>query len=120
MAGISKIDELQQRKLALIAESDLHRQRLRYETTLLRAHCSRVSRTLSLAGSLGKIMSFLPLFAPLVGLRRGRQVEPKPAPGWRRWLGTVLAGWRVYNRFGPTVQNLVKRQHPRHPSSRER
>ncbi len=114
MARFFKIEELQARKRALVAESEVYRQTLGLEIQNLRLYSVQLQRKLSRFAPSNPLWL---LAAPLAGLLlRGRR------RGWRGMIGTALLGWRVYKRVRPILSMLFKRSSPDkadHPANSE-
>lgn len=108
---MSKLTELEMRKRLLVAQSDMYRQQFLFEAQNLQACCTRWQRALSWVGALRTVITFLPLLSSLVGLRAARPEPRKRASRWRQILGSAIAGWRLYQRFGPLFQNIFKTRH---------
>src|SRR5262245_5576220 len=113
MAGNSEIRSLAQRKHALVEESELYRQTLKLQFANLRTSGTGLRRRFGLLKALGVISLAAPLVGPLLGIRAGerREKEKKKARGWRRALGGVALGWRIYRGLGPWLAQLAPRRH---------
>ena len=113
MARFIKIAQLEQRKKALIAESEAYRQVLHLEIQNLRAAGYRWRRsfaTLSMANPL--ILAGLPLLAALLRRRR------RAAPGLRL-MTAALFGWKTLRNVLGLVSRLLRKTRRRIHSEEE-
>ncbi len=99
---------LQARRKALVAESEVYRQALKFEVQNLRTGFAQVRRSISLLGTVGSVVRFA---APLAGLALRRRavakatvVPPKKAAGF---VGNVIRGWQFYRRVSPMVGTVM-------------
>lgn len=108
---------IQARKRELLAESEIYRQMLTLEIYNLRLYGTRLQRNLEL----WRLLSPLLLTAgSLFGLRsRGGAPRRRQRGKWSRWIGALLMGWRLYRRYGPTVQTLLLRRPQRQTQAPE-
>ncbi len=107
MARFLKIAELEQRKKALIAESEAYRQVLHLEIQNLRAASYRWRRTFStLSLSNPLILSALPLLTSFLRRRRG------PGSPRLRVLTAAFFGWRMLrNVLGMLSRLFLRKSH---------
>jgi len=90
--------ELQERKRALLAESEVYRQTLKLEIYNIRLFVKRSKLSVKSFASPSPWMLFTTL-APLLARRSN-------VPSKWRLIGTVIAGWKIYNRFNPLIMKL--------------
>jgi hypothetical protein len=110
------LKEIEARKHALVAESEVFRQTLTLEIQNLRLYSLRVQRKFA---SLRLANPLLLAAGTLFGARfiRGGS-RPKRRGKWSRLLGASLMGWRLYRQFGPPLQTvLLRRRRSRDKSS---
>jgi hypothetical protein len=102
MAGFIPVKELEARRRALVAESEVYRQTLLLEVMNIRLAGAKTRREMS-----DKIRPWLLVLAPLgalVGLWRERGSHGKGAHRKRGTLGKLLLVYRLYRRFGPLLK----------------
>ena len=100
------MNELEAKKKALVAESEVYRQTLKLEIQNLRLCAIRAQRKVSL---FGVSSSFLMLAAPLAGsLFRSRRRHPL-----KRVLKAAFVGWRLYRKVGPLIGALFSTRNRR-------
>jgi hypothetical protein len=93
------MSELEDKKRALVAESEVYREMLKLEIQNLRMCAIRAQRKVSILGASG---SLLTIGAPLAGLLLGKGRRGSV-------MGIVkaaLIGWRLYSRMGPMFGSL--------------
>jgi hypothetical protein len=117
MARISKIEQLEARKGALVAESEVYRQTLKLEIQNLRLYGLHAGSKVQQFKGLFLVM---PLVLSLTRILSGKFSGRRRRPGWRRLFTTALMGWRLYRKFGPSVQSMVTHWFTRKSSSRSR
>jgi len=105
------MNELEARKKALVAESEVYRETLKLEIQNLRLSAIQARRKVSF---LGTASSFLMLAAPLAG-RLFSSERPHP---FRRVLKAGFVGWRLYRKIGPLMGTLfpTRTRKPEPPS----
>lgn len=110
MAGILTIKELEARKRALAAESEVYRQTLQLEVQNLRLYGARLHGKLGFFSPANPLMMALPFGLSFLRFRGPRWFQRKRK--WRRpgLLGTIWLAWRLYRRFGPELRGLLDRQ----------
>jgi hypothetical protein len=118
MARIFTIKELEARKQALVQESDLYRQTLRFEIYNLRLHATSVKRRATWL----TLSPLWPLLPTLIKAFVKRKQKPQRSSQWRLF-STALAGWQIYqkiSRFIPAIFSRSRRARLRdeHASSR--
>jgi hypothetical protein len=111
MARVNKVNDLEARKRALVAESDLCRQALKADLDDLRDYSSgffqKVDRVRSLAPWI--LGASVPLALPLMKLFKNRTTE-KPrssTSGLKGKFATLMMGWRLYRQYGPMVRSAL-------------
>src|SRR5437660_1072951 len=102
MAGIFEVGDLQERKRALVRQSEVYRQTLVVEFHNLRLYTERVRRRVD---TLKSFNPFLTLAAPLAGGLFRRRVGRSKL----RFVGKALLAWRLYKQFSPLVRDLMSR-----------
>jgi hypothetical protein len=112
MAKIFRLDEIQAKKRALVAESEVYRQTLTLEIQNLRLYGVRMQKRFAL---LRVANPLLILAGSLLGSRFfGKRAVKAPAAAprrkWSRMVGTALMGWRLFRQFQPLIQELVSRR----------
>lgn len=108
MAKISPLKDLENRKRALVAESEVYRQTLTLEIQNLRLYGVRMQKKLVIL----RLANPLFLFgASLVGSRffGRRRSDRRPRGKWTRLFGVGLMGWRLFRQFGPLLQRVLIR-----------
>jgi hypothetical protein len=104
MAGYSKIADLLERKRALIAESDLHRQNLALELQNIRLYAYRLRQRVSVFERFKPLLILLPLVGAFAGRRFGRGARRKRRSRLGQLFAATLFGVRMYRRFGPVLR----------------
>ena len=112
MGRIFKIRDLEARKRAVLEQSDLYRQSLRFEIDNLRLHATSIRRKATW-------LTLTPLW-PLVPQLLNAFVKKKRSNSNTntkfRWLSAALAGWQLYQkvaRFMPGIFSRSRRAHLR-------
>ncbi len=96
MARRLKIADLEARKRALVAESEVYRQSLKLELTNLRLYGATLRRKWSVFSSLKPVFIVgLPLLSALVSKRRRKKMG---------WIRTLFGGWRLFRTVSPVLQ----------------
>jgi hypothetical protein len=104
MAQISRLKDLEGRKRALVAESEVYRQTLKLEIQNIRLYGARMQRKFALARLANPL--FL-LAGSYIGARFfGRGVKLRRRGRWS-WLGMGLLAWRALKNYGPLLQNIL-------------
>src|SRR6185369_6242961 len=108
MAGISKIGELEVRKRALAAQSEVYRETLKAEVANLRLHSAGFIHKVERIRRIGPwLMLAVPVAAPLLGLL-GRKKPQAPKPSrLKGGIATGLMALRLYRKYGPLMRGLV-------------
>ena len=115
MAKILGEREIEERKRALIAESEIYRQTLILEVQNIRLYSVRVQKKLAWLRMLNPILM---VAGSLLGPRWFRGRERRKRRGlWSRILGGALLGWRLSRRFSPAVRSLLFGRSRARPSS---
>ncbi len=123
MAKIVRLKDLEARKRALVAESEVYRQTLTLEIQNLRLYGARMQKSVALLRVATPLL--LGIAGPLFGSRLLRPGPRKKHRGtWARLFGASLMGWKVYRQFGPVLRGLwlqrMRRQHAPLPSESTR
>jgi hypothetical protein len=100
MFRILKIKDLEERKRALVQESEVYRETLKLECENLRLHALQAQRKFS---GLGGLNPLLMLMAPLAWKLGGKRAFPK-----MRFLGTALFAWKMFRRVRSISSFLFK------------
>ncbi len=106
--------DLEARKRALVAESEVYRQTLTLEIQNLRLYGVRFQRKFAVARLAN------PLILAATSWLASRWVRPKSTHRkrqgkWSRLFGASLMGWRLYRQFGPVLQSWIfRRKHFKH------
>jgi len=98
VAGLTQITDLEAKKKALAAESEVYRQMIGLELRNLQIYGQRVRRKFDV---LGVVQPLLALVRPERAESRRRQ------PKWFRIAKTALAGWQLYRRLVPFVRDEI-------------
>jgi len=98
------MNHLEQRKQALIAESEVYRQTLHLEIQNLRLCGVGLGQKLK---SYRVLFTIIPLASSLMGMLSGGLFKKRRKTSWRRLLSAGLLGWRFYRKFGPFVQSTL-------------
>jgi hypothetical protein len=101
MGRIFKVKELEAKKRALVEESDLYRQTLRFEVHNLRLHAAWTKRKLTW-------LTFTPLWSLLPPLLNSFVKKKRRSSKWRL-LSTALAGWQLYRKVSGFLPALFSR-----------
>lgn len=117
MAEIFGLKDLEARKRALIAESELYRQTLSLEIQNIKVYGARWRSRFALLRLANPLILLAGSF--IGGRFLGRASSRRQRRGKvSRMIGASLMGWRLYRRFSPLVQRLLsaranrKRSHP--------
>src|SRR5689334_1860089 len=103
MARIFKIRDLEARKRAVLEESDLYRQSLRFEIDNLRLHATSVRRKATW-------LTLTPLWPLVPHLLKAFVKRKRPITNTKfRWLSTVLAGWQLYQKVARFMPGIFSR-----------
>ena len=100
MAGIFEVKDLEAKKRALAAESDLYRQMVHLEIRNLELYAKRMQRSIT---SLAAIKPLLSLGAPLVGSLFGKRQAK-----WMRLAEAAFAGWQLSRKFSAVFRRGEK------------
>jgi hypothetical protein len=99
MARLFEIKDLNARKRALVAESEVYRECLKLEVQNLRVYGAGVRKRFRIFSRLNLVLiGAVPL---LGGLLRRKQTRRMGA------LGLALKGWQLYRRFGPPLTSAL-------------
>ena len=105
MGGIFGIGELQARKAALVAESEVYRQTLRLELQNLRLSVLRARKRASFFGSSAPLLI---LTGPLLFRSLISSLFSSRRVGRMRLFTTALVGWQMYRRLSPILQTVFR------------
>jgi hypothetical protein len=108
MARLFQVKQLEVRKAALAAESEIYRQTLKLELQNLRLHSLQTKQRFAALAS-HPLPDLLSLVAPLLGLRFGGRISGARSPRWLRLATTLFAGWRAWHRLAPLLRGLFGR-----------
>jgi hypothetical protein len=117
MAGLFRVRRLQDRKRALVAESEAYRQSLTLQCHNFRLYSLQVRRKVSRFAS--PLLLLLPLAGPLLSFSRGRFAARKRPFRWIRLPFAALSGWQMYRRFAPLLRHFSAPQRAASPRSAE-
>jgi len=107
MARLLKLAELEEKKKALVAESELYRQTLKLEIRNVQLSVVGTARRVSHFKSL---FAIIPVGSSLLGmLVAGLFRRKKRQAGGLRILPTALMGWRLYQRYGSMLQPFLSK-----------
>jgi hypothetical protein len=105
MAKIFSLKELEERKKALVAESEVYRQTLTLEIQNLRLYGVRMQRKFTLFRLANPLLL---LVGSLLGSRfLGARFARKRRGKWSRIIGASLLGWRLFRSFGPLFKRTL-------------
>jgi hypothetical protein len=97
--------ELQARKQALFAESEVYRESLKLQIQNVRLYQVRMQRKLEL---LRTVVPLVIVAGSALRLRDFRRpLMQKPRSKWRRGLGLAIMGWRLFRQYSPLAQTLL-------------
>jgi hypothetical protein len=101
MARLFKVKDIEARKRALLEESDLYRQSLRFEIDNLRLHTTWVKRRATW-------LTLTPLWPLVPQLLKFFVKKKRPTSKWR-WFSSVMAGWQLYQKVARFVPGIFSR-----------
>jgi hypothetical protein len=101
MSGIFQVKELESKKKALIAESEVYRQMLKLEGRNVALFAKYAKSKLSRGPSPNRLFMLIPPLASLL-LRRRKPKFPK-------LMTTAFLGWQIYQKVAPLYRNLFRR-----------
>ena len=105
MARLFEVKELEARRQALAAESEIYRQTLRLEVQYLRLYAAGWKRTVR------KWTFFNPLLLMLVPLARAFfSLRHRQRSRWQRLVPLLLLGWRVAQKLLPFFRSPATRE----------
>jgi hypothetical protein len=108
------MNHLEQRKRALVAESEVYRQMLNLEIQNLRLSGLGLGQKINQYRGL---FTLIPLAGSLVGMLSGGLFRKRRKRGWRQFLGIGILGWRLYRKFGPFLQSGLAQWLARKPTT---
>jgi hypothetical protein len=106
MSGIFAVKELELRKKALAAESEVYRETLKLEARNLGLYARYAKLKLSNRSAINPLLMLAPALTGF--LLRPRRPRKMP-----RMLATVLLGWQMYSKFAPLCRNMFQSYLPR-------
>jgi hypothetical protein len=117
MLRIFKVEGLEERRRALVAESEVYRQTLHLHARNFRLYATRTNNRFQ---GLTKLSPLIALALPLAKLLLERKKTRSRSPLLR--LATAgFAGWKIYRKFSPVLKGLFSSHHHHpngaHPSS---
>jgi len=101
MARLFKVKDIEARKRALLEESDLYRQSLRFEIDNLRLHTTWVKRRATW-------LTLTPLWPLVLQLLKFFVKKKRPNSKWR-WFSSAMAGWQLYQKVARFVPGIFSR-----------
>jgi hypothetical protein len=104
MARIFTIKELEAKKRALVHESDLYRQTLRFEIHNLRLHATSMKRRASWL----TLSPLWPLIPPLIKAFVKRKQKQQHSSKWSLF-STALVGWQLFQKISRFVPAIFSR-----------
>ena len=107
MVGIFKVADLEARKRALGAESDMYRQMIRLELHNLDLYANRMQRKAALFLAHKPLVA---LGAPLAGSLFGKRQNK-----WMRLAEAGVAGWQLFRKFAPMIRQRFPFARGRNP-----
>jgi hypothetical protein len=110
MVRIFEVGDLQARKRALVAESELYRQTLALEVHNFQLYASEVRHKIHRLRIYKPFFLAAPVLLSLLRSGWSGERKEKRQTGWRRALAMVLMGWRAYRKFGPVLQAMILQQ----------
>ena len=118
MARLLKLAELEARKKALVAESEIYRETLKVELRNVQLSVVGTSRKLS---NFKSLFAIVPVGSSLLGmLVAGLFRRKKRQAGGLRIVPTALMGWRLYQKYGSMLQPFLSKLISRKPNSKAR
>jgi hypothetical protein len=106
MARVFKIKDLEARKRAVLEQSDLYRQSLRFEIDNLRLHATSMRRKATW-------LTLTPLWPLVPALLKVFVKKKRPTtPKWR-WLSAAMVGWQLYQKVARFVPGIFFRDRRR-------
>jgi hypothetical protein len=103
MGGIFKIRDLEARKRAVLEQSDLYRQSLRFEIDNLRLHATSIRRKATW-------LTLTPLWPLVPQLLKAFVKKKSPNSNTKfRWLSAALAGWQLYQKVARFMPGIFSR-----------
>jgi len=101
------MNELEAKRKALAAESEVYRETLKLEFQTLLLCGLKARRKLTIF----KALPFLSLAGPLL---------VKPRTGWPRLLSVALLGWKIYRKLTSITGGLASPRKSAHPQPQDR
>jgi hypothetical protein len=105
MARLLKLTELEERKKALVAESEIYRHTLKAELRNVQLYVAGTGHKLNHFKSL---LAIVPIGSSLLGLlAAGLFRRKKRKGGWPPILPAAMMGWRLYQKYGSMLQPFL-------------
>jgi hypothetical protein len=122
MARILKVKQLQAKKRALVAESDVYRQSLMVEIRNLQLYGARMRQRFTALTSSPLFIFLAPLAGSLLRMRFGSGLPFMRRRGRRRpsLIRTLLISLKLFRRMAPLLGGLLARQMARGQPAAER
>ncbi len=117
MAKIFQLKDLEVRKRALVAESEVYRQMLTLEIQNIRLYGARMHRKLAIWRLANPLLLAAGGFFGARLFGRGGGIRRKRRGKWSRILAATLMGWRLLRQYGPLAQTLWLRSRQRRAST---
>ena len=110
MPRLFQVEDLEQRKRALVERSEIYRQTLQFEFHNLRLYSEGITRKVSVVKSFNPLMVFA---APLLKSFFQQRLRKSK-------LGLLAKGfffWRLYRQFSPLLRGVFSRSNGAHSSN---
>jgi hypothetical protein len=110
MPRLFQVEELEERKRALVEQSEIYRQTLQFELQNLRLYTEGITRKVNVVRSFNPLMVFA---APLLKSFFQRKLRKSK-------LGLFAKGlmfWRLYRQFSPLLRGVFSRFNGAHSSN---
>jgi hypothetical protein len=111
MPRIFKVRELEEKRRALAAESDVYRQTIRLEIQNLRLHALHTKRKFSSLTTPNPLLMMILPFAKSFLMKRMFR-RSKNRFGLLRLAAGAFFGWKAYRKFAPLLGDLFSRFRP--------
>ena len=111
MARLIEVKDLAARKRALLSQSEVYRQTLALDVQNLQLYAITMQHRLKRLRTIASIVTVaVPLARTLFRSRSLLQAAPAASVAKRGFFRTLLAGWRLYRKYGPIIQTFVPRR----------
>lgn len=111
MARLFQVKQLEVRKAALAAESEIYRQTLKLELQNIRLHSLQTKQRFSALAS-HPLVRVVSLAATLWSSRLRGGLSGARSPRWLRLATSAFIGWRTYRKLAPLLRGLFGRTPP--------